>query len=506
MHALQDDPDFLAYYGFSHDPFAAGGAGFQFFKPKRREVLEQLIHFSRYSQLALLVTGPRGSGKTVLRHALAAGAKATAVNVVVPASRNNDAGGILQLLASVLGNVPADVISALAAIEQQALAGKDVHILIDDAQLLDPSAVQLLQRLAQGNGVARAKVFLFAESSILSMLQALADEGHVLDYHQVELEPWDVDESQQYLQQRLVAAGAGLDVFTDQELNRVLDEAGGWPGALNQQSREALIARINSRNRPAVSQPARPVLPYRHLAALAILAVALVGLWYWGDSPKTDAVGTVAEEVQLAPDVVRQAASAPVVEEPGRPVERIALALPEQVVEKADAPLIRPPQPETAPAVPQQPVSSQLPAGVAVVEKPAVVEPVPVAAPVRQPVPVAQPPAARPEPAPRVEAAVAARQAAVSGQGWYQAQPAAKLTLQVFATSSESKARNFVQTRGGAYRYYRKQHQGQPLYVVTHGLYDDRNAALAAEARLPQELRKNKPWPKSLGSIQQEIR
>lgn len=518
MHALQDDPDFLDYYRLSHDPFSAGGPGFRFFKPGRREVLEQLIHFSRYSQLVLLVTGPKGSGKTVLRHALAAAAKASALNVVVPASRHNDAGGILQQLTTALGDVPADVMSVLQAIEQQSLAGKDVHILIDDAQLLDASAVQLLQRLAQGNGVARARIFLFAEPSLLPFLDELAGHGQPLDYHLVELEPWDVEQAQEYLQQRLQPAGSGLDIFTDQELDHILGGAAGWPGALNQLSREALIARLSSRTQPAKPAATRPPLPYKHMAALLVLAFALVGLWYWTDSSKDEqTVLSAAPEQELPEQAVRQATSVDLTRQAQPEGERIALALPaQQTVQPQDAPRIREPESATRPQV--QPVPTRQPEQQVVVELPKeTVTSAVVQAPTVHPKPVLPQPRVqqpRPEPAkpavarpsaPRVEAAVAER-AAAGNQGWYAAQPAGKLTLQVFATSSESRARSFVQSNGGAYRYYRKQHQGKPLYVITHGLYDSRDAAVAAENRLPQELRKNKPWPKSLGSIQQEMR
>lgn len=514
MHALQDDPDFLEHYGFKHDPFAVGGPWFQFFKSGRKEILEQLIHFSRYSQLVLMVVGPRGAGKTVLRHALAATSKGSAVNVVASGTRHQDAAALMQLMAAALGLANAEIMTLLQAVEQQSLAGKEVHLLVDDAQLLDASAMQLLQRLAQGNGVARTKVFLFGAPSLPIRLQELAQQGQPLDYHQIELEPWGIEDSQAYLQQRLTAAGSGLEVFTDQELGRLLNEAGGWPGSINQLAREILIARLPSVAPVAAAGQASPKLelPYRPLAALLVLLVAMLGLWLWNGPSKQESPQLAVQQVTM-----QSSEPEPPVEESVQQGQRIALPLsmPE------DSIAVQPPAElqqglliEPSPVTEVRLTDIQAPtAAVPVAAAPAAVVAQALQAAV-QPAPAARPkeaaPAAPAKPAvqaqPKVQAVVAERQSALSGQAWYLSQAGNKLTLQVFATASESKARSFVQSNGKEFRYYRKQHQGQPLYVVTHGLYDSRDNAVAAEKRLSTNLRKNKPWPKSLGSIQQEIR
>src|SRR3546814_20774739 len=83
MTSLSADDAFLNHYGFSHDPFAARVPGFKFFPAQRKPVLGQLHHLARYSQLLLLVTGPEGSGKTLLRQALVASSNKQAVQSVV---------------------------------------------------------------------------------------------------------------------------------------------------------------------------------------------------------------------------------------------------------------------------------------------------------------------------------------------------------------------------------------------------------------------------------------
>ncbi len=77
--------------------------------------------------------------------------------------------------------------------------------------------------------------------------------------------------------------------------------------------------------------------------------------------------------------------------------------------------------------------------------------------------------------------------------------------LQILGTRSEKSAQAFVRERGEGYRYYVKQHQGAPLYVVTYGNFASRQAAQAAIAGLPEKVRAGKPWPKSFAAVRQEL-
>lgn len=445
MDIRQDKAAFLQHYDMAHDPFAAGGPSFQFHKPKRRVVLEELIHFSRYNRMLLVVGGPRGSGKTVLRHAMAAVTKDSMFTLVISALKSGDAAGISRELAHALGIADDDVMSLVQAIEQSSLAGRDVQLLVDDAEALDQSAILLLQRLAKGNEIARCRVFLFAEPGLVSLLQDCQQQGQEIDYHLIELEPWDETEVQEYLQQRLRSAGRDLDIFMEQELASILEQGNGWPGVINQLARDLLVARMSHQDEPVARRTAKPAqpLPYKHVAALLVIAFLFIFAWYQLDD--TDTADTQEQVVDL-----------PQEKQPARPA----------VAESAPAP---------APAVAPPP------------------------APAVQPKPVQQPPAPAVQPA----VAPAARPAAAS---WYAAQPAQHYTLQVLATSSEQKARSFVSGQGSQYHYFRKQHQGQPLYVVTFGQFASRDAATAAVARLPESVRSNKPWARTFASIRQEMR
>ena len=84
MTSLHADEAFLGHFQLNHDPFAPRVPGFKFFPAQRKPVLGQLHHLARYSQLLLVVTGPLGSGKTLLAMAAALQQQGDAVPLVLP--------------------------------------------------------------------------------------------------------------------------------------------------------------------------------------------------------------------------------------------------------------------------------------------------------------------------------------------------------------------------------------------------------------------------------------
>ena len=277
MNSLSADDAFLTHYGFSHDPFAARAPGFKFFPAQRKPVLGQLHHLARYSQLLLLVTGPEGSGKTLLRQALVASSNKQAVqSVVVTPQSTMDASALLAQIAQALNSQDADFDGIMAQVVQLALTGQEVYLLVDDAERLTGAAVETLLRLAAGTPEARPHVFLFGEPALAGRLEALSEgeERH----HAIALQPYEEDETREYLALRLEGAGSGIECLNEEQIARIHDQSGGWPGAINQVARDELLAAMqSSRGRRKSTGMALP-LPKKHLlAALAVIVVVAIG-------------------------------------------------------------------------------------------------------------------------------------------------------------------------------------------------------------------------------------
>lgn len=533
MTSLHADEAYLGHYQFSHDPFAARVPGFRFFPAQRKPVLGQLHHLARYSQLLLVVTGPLGSGKTLLRQALVASTNKQAVHSVVVSARGaGDVAGVLRQVAQGLGIQQLDVRSILAHIAQLALTGQEVYLLVDDAELLADAAIEGLLALAAGTADARPHVFLFAEPELVSRLEVLADGEE--RFHAIELLPYSEDETREYLAQRLDGAGQGIELLSDDQVSDIHIGSGGWPGGINQVARDVLIEAMLAQRNAASAASGALGLPKKHVLAVAVVVLGLGAAWFMQgrqerlaeDAPVQLLPGAPAPEV-----AIENATPAPVVAKPegGAAVEFAGASqpLPLPLVGEAQ-PVIREPlaqasgmdegeeggeaesltalpsaQPvvqaapvaapvAVAPAVPVAPVQP-----VATVAKPVQAAPGPAAVVAPKPVAVVKPVAAKPAPA------VAAKAGSASS-GWYGAQPASQYALQILGTRSEAGAQAFVSKNGAEYRYFKKMHQGQPLYVVTYGKFSSRAAAQAAIKSLPASVQAGKPWPRSFASIQQE--
>ncbi|CAM2893717.1 sporulation domain-containing protein [Ectopseudomonas mendocina] len=511
MTSLHADEAFLAHYQFSHDPFAPRVPGFKFFPAQRKPVLGQLHHLARYSQLLLAVVGPEGSGKTLLRQALVASTNKQAVQSIVIAQGVADSESLLRQVAQGLSIAQADVRSILAQVGQLALTGQEVYLLIDDADQLDDVALKNLLVLAAGGDEGRPHVFLFAEHDLLARLEALA--GGEECYHAIELQPYAEEETREYLAQRLEGAGQGIELLTDEQVEDIHARSQGWPGAINQEARELLVEQMLAQRAAGRGAAGGGFsLPKKHLLALAVVLVGVAAAWFMqgreSSSPAPVASNTSlplqpsgpaaeAEEPEQAP---ASQSRTPAIEFAGA-----SQPLPLPLVGEPQA-VIRQPLAEAAgeeldnfepPAAPE-------PSTVTPPSAPIAAAPAPAPAVVKQPEPAESKPAPVPAPAPKPAPAPAAASSAAAG-GWYAQQSASRYALQVVGSRSEANIQALVREGGSEYHYFKKIHQGQPLYVLTYGSFSSRDAAQAAVKTLPAKLQAGKPWPRTLGSIQQEM-
>lgn len=535
MTSLQADEAFVEHYQFKHDPFTPRVPGFKFFPAKRKSVLAQLHQLARYSALIQVVTGPLGSGKTLLRQALVASSnKQSVVCVPVSARQAGNSGMLLRYFSQGLGGSAQDVDGLLGQIARLNQVGQEVYLLVDDAENLASEALDTLAALAAGDSDGRAHVFLFAEPELLSRLEAMgkADSCHVQ-----QLQPYELADTRAYLAQRLEGAGQGLELLEEQQVQEIHAESGGWPGAINKAAREVMLEAMLAEHQPVVHEGGGMSLPKKHLLALAVVVagVALAVLMK-GREPEPAPAGSTALSPSAQPGAAANvpAPGAPPAiefEVDGKPVplplagqgqpvprEPLARAAGQAEVEELDASHAAMPLPAPAvvvgsPAAPgaEAPVTQSTPAPAPAVAAPAPVQPAP--APLPAPAPVAAP---TPAPAPvaaaaEVKPAAAPAPAPAASQGagaasWYMTQPVGQYTLQLFGTNSESAAQTMVREGGGDYHYFRKLHQGKSLYVVTYGRFASPEAAKSAVSSLPSRLQAGKPWPRTFASIQQEIR
>lgn len=536
MTSLHADEAFLSHYQLSHDPFAARVPGFKFYPAQRKPVLGQLHHLARYSQLLLVVTGPHGSGKTLLRQALVASTNKQSVQSVVVSARGaGDAAGVLRQVAQSLNVDRAEVQPILSQVVQLGLTGQEVYLLVDDAEQLGDSAIEALMALAAGTPEGHPHVFLFGEASIIDRLDQLFTEAGAEGerFHVIELQPYTEEETREYLAQRLEGAGRGIELFNAEQLADIHEQSNGWPGAINQVARDSLIeAMIASRS--AVKRPSMGfTMPKKYVMALGAVVVVGVAAAWLIPGRNTNAPANPPANAQAQLPLGQGQAPAqqsnnggPAIEFAGnsqpvplplagnsQPVMRGPLAESTGMGEGGDDDTLAANTPLQPPTV----TTTAPPAGATAGAAPSPA-PQPAPRPAQQPAaaskPAAQPaPAAKPAPAPtQVATAKPAPKpgekpaaAPAAGGNWYSGQQAGRYVVQILGTSSEATAQSYVKEQGAEYRYFKKTLQGKPLYVVTYGNFTDRAAALAAIKNLPAKVQAGKPWPRTVGSIQQEL-
>lgn len=559
MSSLHADEAFLAHYQFSHDPFAPRVPGFKFFPAQRKPVLGQLHHLARYSHLLLAVTGPLGSGKTLLRQALVASTNKDAVSSVVISGRSvTDEATLLRQLAQGLGITQTSLEPILAKVAQLAITGQDVYLLVDDAEQLRDDALEVLLLLAAGNTEARLHVFLFGEPALLSRLEVLS-EGEER-FHAIELQPYSEEETREYLAQRLEGAGQGIELISADLLADIHEQSGGWPGAINQSARDAMIEAMLA-DRGGARKAAGPgfKLPKKHLAILGVVAIGVIAAWFMqGKTSKPESANNTAAQTSsqlplggAAPQPGAQPTpdaqgAGPSVEFAGsnqplplplvggsQPVirEPMAQAGGQDDADEGGMPSAAIPPTVTTSAPPVTPLANNGPAPLnpvppAPTQSQSVAQPTAKPAPTQaaapQPVKPAATAPAKPAPAAKPAAtkpattvasakpASASKPAASTGSAgsssWYQSQAGSRYSVQVLGTGSEASAKAFISQQGGGdYRYFRKNLQGKPFYVVTYGSFADRTAAQAAIKKLPAKIQASKPWARPFSSIQQDI-
>ena len=520
MTSLHADEAFLGHYQLSHDPFAPRVPGFKFFPAQRKPVLGQLHHLARYSQMLLVVTGPQGSGKTLLRQALVASTNKQSVQSVVVSARGaGDAAGVLRQVAQALNVAQPEINAILAQVVQLALTGQEVYLLVDDAEQLDESALEALLALAAGAPEGRPHVFLFGESSLIAGLEQLNTEEE--RFHVIELQPYTEEETREYLAQRLEGAGRGIELFTADQISDIHEGSDGWPGIINQVARDAMIeAMIASRS--AVKRPSMGFnMPKKHVLAIsAVVVVAVAAAWLLpgrSKAPTTGAPATEQAQLPLGQGTPQPNASGgPAVEFAGS-----SQPMPLPLVGQSQ-PVMRGPLAEAAGGISEGddgvPVegSSATPPTVTTIAPPAGETPSPAPVPATRPVPTPEPtqvavakpaPVAKPVPAPAAKPAdkpVTVAKASAGGS-WYAGQAPGNYVVQILGTSSEATAQKFVKEQGGEYRYFKKVLNGKPLFVITYGNFANRDAAVTAIKALPAKVQAGKPWPRTVASVQQEL-
>jgi len=543
---------YMQWLDLDFDPFVPSSSSRDFYcSGDRQTLLDQIVEFSLYSNAMIAVTGPLGAGKTTLAKNFCERFADEAVCVRVAATLFMNQGQFLDALQSSLSFKPAPGLDTEFAINQICqyaaeldLEARSLIIIIDDAHELSAEVLQLLTKLLDSCVDSSIHALLLGERQLDNLLQnTLTNEAQ--DRLAVfPLDGFASDETHDYIRFKLATAGFNKEMPLEGGVVGAIHNASqGMPGAIN-----GLIANALNAAAPAVAVAPAPsigapaavmdelddidefgpltsgerfagiddieqfeglhaserlesgdedgaadmqltwlagVQP-RYLSAAAILLVLLTGtLLFWDASPR------VTESLPI-PVAIAPAAIPPVQDEPELIPTSIA-ETPAAVAVVAAAAITK-----TANAVSSAPVDVIIAEAVSVEEN----EPVQVAAQeavanvVEQ---VAEVPVLEATP-------VLAEVSAFEGLLLQEAPES--FAVQLSASRSEANISAFVGKLAGTQPvgYFETRHQGGPWFVAVLAPFSDRDQATRAISALPEKMRSNQPWIRSVAGIQTDIR
>lgn len=553
--------DYLKTYALSCEPFADGLDGRFFYAGSAlMQRLDLLTHLTRFGDSVILVSGPRGSGKTTLLSRFVAQANRQWRLCLMNADEFAQFG---QRLGDALGiGEITDAPQMVQNWASQSDASQLLVILIDDSQQLPADAMQTLCGLLDASLAERVRLILFGTPEAQQGIkQALDRQERSCTAQLLEIPKLSEEETAAYLMYRLAVAGySGESPFTATEVRAICKAAGGRPAGINRLAHEALREQqMRSRGKPR-----KPKTPGKRTgAAWALASVVVVAMaTYMGwerlqpanppdalrdngghEARQTIPLNLPAPEAMSDPGALPEPrslsqADAPTAPEvlptrPAAPVPDVAEA--EKAAQApetkpvpgpaAEAPLsaIAPPALEKTPQVAEsnpdhsdgKPAAAQpsIPA-VPATSRPAAEAVTSISAKTG----TARTAAAAESAASAATATTAAPTEPETGkeppggprrEDWLLKQPGSQYSLQLLGTRHEQSVFDYMkqnQLDPARCAYYRGSFKGGEWYVLIYGVFPGRQAALDARANLPARVRKDRPWPRSLASVQAAIR
>lgn len=451
--------------------------------PSQARHLELLSHLASYSELLVVVSGPEGSGKSVIAQGLAAQREDPEETLFLTASIMLGMPSILAAIAGVwdMPNLTDDGSSAREAIRNEALErykkGNGLLIIIDQAEQLDSETLNDIAHFALLAPQA-ISIALFGCSGFESVFRSSPAQAPI---HTLLLEPLSFEEAD-----LLLADALGVDgqtPFSDDELTAIYRQSAGWPRALIQAAENHLLSPVRAVQRSSTGFPVRNILG---LAAIATVVIML-GMYQLGrDEVEQTSVESLASSAST------------------EKVPEVAVVFPEET--QLD---IAPPPasgksdfnyPSEVASLPTDPVA-QTPVVANASPVVPTVKPIEKVESVAEPVKTIAKPVAAPKEL-ATPAYTADESALLAAKGGY--------IVQLLGSYQASGADGFkadwqAKVTGNLYRY-KTSHKGRDWFVVVAGVYSSRGEATAAVNLLPPALRKQSPWIRPVSAVQDVLR
>ncbi|GEM_PF-1190825 len=453
------------------------------------ERLEILRHLIDHSRQILLILGEQGSGKSTLRDCLAGGAVPGWRVMVIDATPFDNAAVLLERLATALGLNPAPkdrLEDRVQAMEEQLQALRHTGVspvaLIDEAHQLPADSLLLLLRLAASEAAA-LRVVLFCDPRVTRLLESPQLQAFQRAItHTIEMPAYTLEETASFLAWRYACTGRDPNQLVEARVRAIHQASQGLPGRILALDADPAMTDVPEKNRVAPRGRTHAAYFVAGVSVFLLLMALAVFVWRKPDAgeaapPSTAPETPPANAAVTAPaQATGQTAVTPAANPTATTNSSATVAGPPALSATADTPAKTPPHSATAAETKMDKITAhgETPPPAAITAG------------------RATPPAADNTRAPHDEA-------------WLRRQSTARYVIQLFGSHDRNAALKYAQRPdlSGHTAIYTNRRETPPLHVVVYGLYASREEAAGAVARLPADVAREKPFPRSVGEIQQ---
>lgn len=454
--------------------------------------LEMLQHLSLYSELLILVCADKGMGKTFIANALLASRETPDQSLMLEGDFSLTYLDVLHNFAQFLDL--ADLADDIESIEQQIIARclqiteeeqGSVLLIVDQAEQLPDEVLEDVNQLALLAPNA-LHIMLLGPKGFDGKLLALAEPQ--APFHMMDIEPLSDDEADVIL----------LEQFPGQEWEAeqadfIIKQSAGSPGKILHLAQQLL-----TKTEPL---PEASKFPVTHFAAIVLVALVLIGAYFYQNSTSSN---TASPVVEALPIEAIQAESSEVGGSALTPAGSTINSTLEDTASVGDvAPISEVNQAEVESS--EDEVDFNFPKSDIAGAEDASLESA-VATEIlssKEPLPSKDP----------VVAEVAAPQApkvsySADEQELMSAANSA-FVIQLFGSFNVKNSKTFQnahETDGTRLLQYEGEYQNKPWYVVIAGPFNSKPLALEASKKLSSRLRDQKPWIRSISDIQTVLR
>ncbi len=437
---------------------------------ERSQQLDMVQHVQEFSSMVVLVIGAAGIGKTAFIHEavshLSVHHQVLSLNALNALTEINLLGQVAQHLGC--GATLAEIDASLVSMGEQ---NESLHLVIDDAHLLDDFALNLLVSKSQQD--KGWHLVLCGDDGLqgrLNSLQIQLQQDNI--YHLIELNPLNEAEAGLFVDELIQMSAQGASLLPDKKKHQLWLLSKGSPGKLIE------LVDVEKESTQRLSSK----FPIGHVAAIFLIGVALVFSYAYQDP-----VAAVAEEDVIAELLAQKSPDDKIT----KPVESDEFDVAQLVSDSNEISNVGIKSEEDSE---QEPIKSLLVENKEVRTKA---------------VPAEVSSVKTHSSNPKKLDKVASLKASPKMHPLLKAQPQ-EYALQLLGVRSKKNAQDFIQRfsrqlNSEKLNVYETTFKGQPWFVVVYGPYQNKANASDEATSLSRSL-KSQPWVRPISKIQEDIR